>query len=60
MAESVRTDVANKLVTRPGEDPEIASRYIGSPKGQIEVMDTSGWGNTDSKSVNPDCDVWGR
>lgn len=45
--EEIKIDVAHKQITWPGEAPAITSRPVAGPRGQTELIDTSGWGAGD-------------
>ena len=40
----IKIDLANKQIVWPDENPDFICRYVGGPRGQIELIDLSGWG----------------
>ncbi|ERF74063.1 hypothetical protein EPUS_03878 [Endocarpon pusillum Z07020] len=53
MANLIRLDLASKDIVFPGANPNVIIRYIHGPRGQIEIIDSSGWGIGDLKRFAP-------
>ncbi len=43
MAAPTRLALAGQQMTWPDENVDSVNRYLNGPKGQVELIDTSGW-----------------